>query len=116
MRILLVEDDRSIREVVELGLQRAGFAVTPVGDGREALDRFRAGGHLSARVVNGRGVVIASWSGRATCSGGCRGGFWAALPFTVGRSQVGAVIVQSADTDGDGLPQHQVRVPVVLDP
>jgi hypothetical protein len=28
---------------------------------------------------------------------------------------VGAVIVQSADTDGDGLPQHQVRVPVVLD-
>ena len=92
-----------------------------IGDHLRGLVRVNGtadvpGGYLSARVVNGRGAVIASWSGRATCSSGCRGGFWAALPFTVGRSQVGAVIVQSADTDGDGLPQHQVRVPVVLDP
>jgi len=40
-RILLVEDDASIRETTSLGLTGAGFRVTSAGDGREALDRFR---------------------------------------------------------------------------
>ena len=40
-RILLVEDDASIRETTSLGLASAGFRVTTAGDGREALDRFR---------------------------------------------------------------------------
>ncbi len=42
--VLLVEDDASIREVATLGLQQAGLRVTAVGDGREGLERFRAGG------------------------------------------------------------------------
>jgi len=42
--VLLVEDDSSIREVATLGLQQAGLRVTAVGDGREGLERFRAGG------------------------------------------------------------------------
>jgi two-component system response regulator MtrA len=41
-RVLLVEDDSSIREITELGLGNAGFRVIAVGDGREALLRFRA--------------------------------------------------------------------------
>ncbi|HEY3523037.1 MAG TPA: response regulator transcription factor [Candidatus Limnocylindrales bacterium] len=41
-RILLVEDDASIREVVELGLARAGFEVEAAADGVAGLDRFRA--------------------------------------------------------------------------
>jgi two-component system, OmpR family, response regulator MtrA len=40
-RILLVEDDPSIREVTALGLQAAGYRVTASGDGREGLARFR---------------------------------------------------------------------------
>jgi DNA-binding response OmpR family regulator len=40
-RLLLVEDDPSIRETTELGLRQAGFRVTAVGDGREALLHFR---------------------------------------------------------------------------
>lgn len=36
--ILVVEDEPSIREVVTLYLQRAGFKVMDVGDGQEALD------------------------------------------------------------------------------
>jgi two-component system, OmpR family, response regulator MtrA len=40
-RILLVEDDPSIREVTGLGLTRAGFRVTSTGDGREGLQRAR---------------------------------------------------------------------------
>jgi two-component system response regulator MtrA len=42
--VLLVEDDPSIREVTALGLRQAGLEVTVAGDGREGLDRFRAGG------------------------------------------------------------------------
>jgi two-component system response regulator MtrA len=40
-RILLVEDDPSIREVTAIGLGAAGFAVTTAVDGVEALERFR---------------------------------------------------------------------------
>ena len=41
-RILLVEDDPSIREVTAMGLGAAGFAVTTAADGVEALERFRS--------------------------------------------------------------------------
>jgi two-component system response regulator MtrA len=40
-RVLLVEDDPSIREVATLGLKQAGFRVTTAGDGREGLLRSR---------------------------------------------------------------------------
>jgi two-component system, OmpR family, response regulator MtrA len=42
-RVLLVEDDSSIREVAALGLVQAGFKVTAAPDGREGLARFREG-------------------------------------------------------------------------
>ncbi len=41
-RVLLVEDDASIREVASLGLRGAGLSVDTAADGREALVRFRA--------------------------------------------------------------------------
>jgi two-component system response regulator MtrA len=41
-RILLVEDDPSIREVTAIGLRQAGFTVVTADDGREGLDRFEA--------------------------------------------------------------------------
>ena len=40
-RILLVEDDPSIREVTAIGLRNAGFAVTTAVDGIDGLERFR---------------------------------------------------------------------------
>ena len=40
-RILLVEDDPSIREVTAIGLGSAGFSVETADDGRAGLDRFR---------------------------------------------------------------------------
>ncbi|MEQ1503560.1 MAG: response regulator transcription factor [Myxococcota bacterium] len=39
-RILLVDDDPSLREVVRYALDRAGFEVVEAADGRQALDRF----------------------------------------------------------------------------
>ncbi len=41
-RILLVEDDPSIREVTAIGLRAAGFTVETASDGRQGLDRFGA--------------------------------------------------------------------------
>lgn len=41
-QVLVVEDDHSIRELLQLHLGLAGFAVDDVGNGREALDRARA--------------------------------------------------------------------------
>ena len=43
-RLLLVEDDASIREIVAIGLKAAGFRVATAVDGREGLARFRADG------------------------------------------------------------------------
>ena len=39
-RILLVEDDPSIREVTAIGLQQAGFTVVTADDGQQGLDRL----------------------------------------------------------------------------
>jgi two-component system response regulator MtrA len=41
-RILLVEDDPSIREVTALGLRAAGFDVDAAADGAAGLERWRA--------------------------------------------------------------------------
>ncbi|HEX7222045.1 MAG TPA: response regulator transcription factor [Candidatus Limnocylindrales bacterium] len=41
-RILLVEDDPSIREVTAIGLRNAGFTVATAADGQEGLARFRS--------------------------------------------------------------------------
>jgi two-component system response regulator MtrA len=39
-RALVVEDDPSVRDAITLVLQRAGFGVESVGDGRSGLDRL----------------------------------------------------------------------------
>jgi two-component system response regulator MtrA len=41
-RILLVEDDPSIREITAIGLTAAGFEVVTATDGVEGLERFRS--------------------------------------------------------------------------
>ena len=43
-RVLLVEDDQHIRELVELHLQLEGLNVTAVSDGNDALSRARSEG------------------------------------------------------------------------
>lgn len=39
--VLLIEDDPSIREITQLGLEQAGFSVVTASDGREGVDAFR---------------------------------------------------------------------------
>ncbi len=50
-RVLVIEDDPSIREVLALALGRAGIAADVVGDGREALARL-AGGRYDAVLLD----------------------------------------------------------------
>ncbi|MDR2586721.1 MAG: response regulator transcription factor [Coriobacteriales bacterium] len=44
-RILLVEDEKAIREAVAAYLAKEGYSVTSVVDGQEALDEFARGGY-----------------------------------------------------------------------
>jgi two-component system response regulator RegX3 len=44
VKVLLVEDEETLRETIRYGLEREGFRVTAVPDGRSALERFRSGG------------------------------------------------------------------------
>src|SRR5215510_4092095 len=41
-RILLVEDEESLAESIRYSLEREGYAVSVAGDGRAAIERFRA--------------------------------------------------------------------------
>ena len=41
-RILLVEDDPAVRDIVKIALERDGMAVEDAGDGESALRRFRS--------------------------------------------------------------------------
>ncbi|HWI04560.1 MAG TPA: response regulator transcription factor [Acidimicrobiales bacterium] len=43
-RVLVVEDDRSVRETATLLLERAGLRVTAVGDGRQAMEEVAGHG------------------------------------------------------------------------
>jgi DNA-binding NtrC family response regulator len=52
-RILVVDDDEMVRNVLRLALQRKGFDVTLAADGQEALDLFkRDGTDISAVLLD----------------------------------------------------------------
>ncbi len=42
VRILIVEDEQSLADSVRYNLEREGFEVAVAGDGRRAIERFRA--------------------------------------------------------------------------
>jgi DNA-binding response OmpR family regulator len=64
-RILVVEDEPSIREVVSLYLKRAGYQVSVVGDGQTALETLSSGAFdlviLDLMLPNVDGLEITRW-------------------------------------------------------
>ncbi len=62
-RILVVEDDRSVRETATLLLERAGLRVSAVADGREALAQV-AGQRFDAVVLD---IMLPSVDGFEVC-------------------------------------------------
>jgi len=62
-RLLLVEDDASIREIVSIGLKAAGFRVATEMDGRQGLASARSGG-FDAVILD---VMLPSLDGFEVC-------------------------------------------------
>ncbi len=62
-RLLLVEDDASIREIVSIGLTAAGFRLITAADGRDGLARARADG-FDAVILD---VMLPSLDGFEVC-------------------------------------------------
>jgi two-component system response regulator MtrA len=62
-RLLLVEDDASIREIVSIGLTAAGFQITTAAHGRDGLARVRDGG-FDAVILD---VMLPSLDGFEVC-------------------------------------------------
>lgn len=49
--ILVVDDDKAIREALEMVLEDEGYAVASAANGREALELLRASGGLPALIL-----------------------------------------------------------------
>ncbi|HTB56275.1 MAG TPA: response regulator [Polyangia bacterium] len=64
-RILLVEDDRSIRVALQGILEDEGYAVTAADNGRQALERLRSGVAPDLIVLDLRMPVMDGWEFRA---------------------------------------------------
>ena len=62
-RLLLIEDDASIREIVSIGLKAAGFRVVTAVDGRQGLASARSGG-FDAVILD---VMLPSADGFEVC-------------------------------------------------
>jgi len=62
-QILVVDDDRHIREVVQFALEKAGFEVIEAGDGQQALTLFKK--HAPALVV--LDITMPEMDGLAAC-------------------------------------------------
>jgi two-component system response regulator MtrA len=114
-RLLLVEDDPSIREIATLGLQQAGFRVTASGDGREALIRFRQG-PFDLVVLD---VMLPSLDGLEVCRE-IRKGSQTPIVMLSARSELHDVVVGlelGADdyvTKPFELPELVARIKAVL--
>jgi CheY-like chemotaxis protein len=95
--ILVVEDDRAIRETLSDILAGEGYAVETISNGLLALQRLRAGPTPALLIVD---LVMPVFSGWDLCRELGRDPRWAALP----------VVIVSADEVDGPLPLSQTQV------
>ncbi len=62
-RVLVVEDEETLAESIEYNLEREGYAVEVVHDGRSAIERFRAG-HFDLVLLD---LMLPGMSGLDVC-------------------------------------------------
>jgi hypothetical protein len=103
---------RSLQPVITVWNPQIGSTLT--GGVRVSGDAEVFAGHLHVQILSQAGITVATRSITTTCTLGCRGGYTVLVPFSVPVDQLGTIVVSDDDTDGNGAPQHRVRVPVVL--
>jgi germination protein M len=72
--------------------------------------------NVTVRLVGEQGHELERTFVTATCGTGCRGTFELSLPYKVQRAQEASLVLSDDDADGDGHPQHEVSIPVLLEP
>ena len=63
-KILIVEDDPAVRDILKIALEREGMTVEPVGNGEAALKSFRSVGSLDLVILD---VVLPDTDGITLC-------------------------------------------------
>lgn len=72
--------------------------------------------NVTVRILGTSGRELARTFTTASCGSGCRGTFSVEVPYEIRQAQVGTVVVEDDDADGDGAPSHRVEIPVRLKP
>jgi two-component system, OmpR family, alkaline phosphatase synthesis response regulator PhoP len=63
-KILIVEDDPAVRDVLRIALEREGMTVDAVGDGATALESFRSNGTLDLVILD---IMLPDTDGITLC-------------------------------------------------
>ena len=63
-KILIVEDDPAVRDVLRIALEREGMTVEAVGDGATALESFRSNGTLDLVILD---IMLPDTDGITLC-------------------------------------------------
>ena len=92
----------------------AGAKVSSPLEVAGTADVFEA--NVTVRLLDAKGAELARRFTTATCGSGCRGDFSTQVRFLIRAEQRGTLVLSDDDADGDGKPQHEVRVPLVLVP
>jgi CheY-like chemotaxis protein len=97
-RILVVDDDRAIREALTGILEQEGYEVAAASNGQAALERLRAGPAPALLIVDLLMPVLSGWE---LCCAMSRDPRWADLPV---------VIVSATDEIPGPLPGPAIQV------
>jgi CheY-like chemotaxis protein len=100
--ILVIEDDRDIRECMADALEMEGYAVASAGNGREALDRLRRGLRPDLILLDLLMPVMNGWEFRQV---------QLADPLLAGIP----VVIVSASAPGGTRPAHHLPKPFGID-
>jgi two-component system, chemotaxis family, chemotaxis protein CheY len=79
--ILVVEDDRDIRETLTEALEQAGYAVLEAEDGLDAIERLRGATRLPGLIL--LDLMMPRMNGAEFCEEKRKVAQWAAIPTVV---------------------------------
>ena len=85
MRILVVDDERAVRESLQRALELEGYEIELAADGREALERLGADGHVDAVLLD---VLMPGMDGLEVCRTIRRNGNPVPVLMLTARTQV----------------------------